>query len=139
MRTVFVDASYWIAAFNPNDNLHDVAKSARNSLIGAEFVTTHEVIGEFLTHFSRSHERVKRDCLQYTKRILNDPNITVVPQTAESFERGLRRYEEYLDSSCSLQDCISMVTMNSLNISEVLTYDKDFERMGFTALMRQWT
>ena len=36
----------------------------------------------------------------------------------------------------SLVDCISMVVMDELDITEVLTADRDFELEGYTRLMR---
>ena len=36
----------------------------------------------------------------------------------------------------SLGDCISMVVMDELDITEVLTADRDFELEGYARLMR---
>ncbi len=42
--------------------------------------------------------------------------------------------EVLLDKGYSLTDCISMQTMKSFSITEVLTHDKHFAQEGFTVL-----
>jgi predicted nucleic acid-binding protein len=60
---------------------------------------------------------------QAVRTILRDRRVTVHPQSRESFLAGLRLYEERKDKGYSLVDCISMATMRSQGISEVLTND----------------
>ena len=50
---VFVDAAYWIAAINPDDQWHEAAVQARERLPRNErLVTTQEVLTEFLANMS---------------------------------------------------------------------------------------
>ncbi len=44
-------------------------------------------------------------------------------------------YEKRLDKDYSLTDCISILTMKTLNIREILTHDNHFEQEGFTILL----
>lgn len=67
---------------------------------------------------------------------MSNPNITVVPQTRESFQKGLSLYESRQDKEYSLVDCISMETMQSRKLTECLTNDHHFEQEGFTILLR---
>ncbi|MFN0095717.1 MAG: hypothetical protein ACKVVT_13190 [Dehalococcoidia bacterium] len=47
---------------------------------------------------------------------------------------GLALYEARLDKGYSLVDCISMVTMRELGITDVLSGDRHFAREGFTLI-----
>jgi hypothetical protein len=60
----------------------------------------------------------------------------IVPQTAEQFDRALRRYEQSEDKSWSLTDCASFRTMEQEKIQAALTHDRHFAQAGFEALLR---
>jgi len=62
--------------------------------------------------------------------------VKIVPQTAVSFLAGFVLYSARLDKGYSLTDCISMHTMRSEGIADVLTNDVHFEQEGFRALFR---
>lgn len=71
------------------------------------------------------------------ERLINDPDIRVVPQSRSTFLAGLALYNARPDKEYSLTDCISMETMRGEGLTEVLTNDKHFEQEGFRALFRQ--
>ena len=52
MRRVFADTYYWIALLNDKDQGHAAAQAISQSLGQATIITTQEVLGEVLTHFS---------------------------------------------------------------------------------------
>jgi predicted nucleic acid-binding protein len=54
-----------------------------------------------------------------------------------SFLSGLQLYGTRLDKGYSLTDCISMQTLWSIGITDVLTNDVHFEQEGFRALFRE--
>ena len=62
--------------------------------------------------------------------------ITLVPPSSNLFERGLELYASRPDKRYSLTDCISMTVMRDLDITEILTHDRDFENEGFTRLIK---
>ncbi len=138
MRKVFVDTVYWIAIANPKDQWNDEAKNAREQLGDVRLVTTEEVLTEFLTALSRS-ARLRETAVKVVREILGNPNVKIIPQSRDSFQRGLRRYEERHDKEYSLQDCISMNAMDSESITEILTNDCHFEQDGYTVLMKRNT
>ena len=135
MNVVFVDAAYWIATANPNDQWHDVAERAREKLGDARLVTTDEVLAEFLTALSKFGPDLRTRAARTVGEIIANPNVEVIPQTRDSFLKGLELYKQRNDKSYSLQDCISMNVMASRSIVEVLTSDLNFEQEGFTILM----
>lgn len=137
MKTVFADAVYWIAIVKPRDPWREAAKSARDQLGSARLVTTDEVLTEFLAALSKGGPNLRRAAVKMVREILSNANIKVVPQSRDSFQKGLSRYEARSDKQYSLQDCISMNVMESESITEVLTSDRHFEQEGFTVLMKR--
>jgi predicted nucleic acid-binding protein len=136
MKRIFADTFYWIALANPKDEHHERARSLAIGLGTFETVTTDEVLSEFLNFF-RAALRV--EAAEMVRKICDDPNIRVLPQTRISFQNGLRKYRDRPDKTYSLIDCISMATMENEGISEVLTNDKHFEQEGMTPLFRNLT
>ncbi len=137
MKTVFADTVYWIAVANPKDSWGEVAKTAREQLGSTRLATTDEVLTEFLAALSKGGPKLRHAAVKMVREILSSANIKVVPQSRDSFQRGLSRYEKRNDKQYSLQDCISMNVMESESITEVLTNDHHFEQEGFTVLMKR--
>lgn len=137
MKAVFVDAVYWIAIARCQDQWSGAAKRAREQLGTVRLVTTDEVLTEFLAALSKGGPELRRRAVQTVRAILSNANIKVVPQSRDSFQKGLSRYEARSDKEYSLQDCISMTVMASESITEVLTNDGHFEQEGFAVLMKR--
>jgi uncharacterized protein len=135
MKTVYADTSYWVAIANPRDALHEVAKEAAKKLGPVRIITTDEVISEFLAFFSGMGQAARERAVLFSQKIMNHPNITVLPQTRESFRAGMQLYQKRLDKEYSLVDCTSMETMRQQGISEVLTSDHHFTQEGSVILM----
>jgi len=131
VNTVFADTFYWIAFTIPREAAYDQAQSITNTM-----VTTEEVLGEYLTFFSRAPEYLRRGAGMTVKTILNDAKVRVIPQSHESFMLGLNLYLARTDRGYSLTDCISMETMRREGLTDALTNDRHFEQEGFRALFR---
>src|SRR5690242_440851 len=136
MRTIFADTVYWIALANPRDEWHSAASHAGAMLGPCRLLTTDEVLVEFLTFFSKFGEEPRTTAVQLVHKIANSEQVTVLPQTRDSFLRGLRLYEQRPDKEYSLTDCISMETMREQNLHEVLTHDHHFAQEGFEILLK---
>jgi len=136
MKTVFADSHYWIAIVKPGDEWADAAKAARSSLGDVFIVTTDEVLTEFLAALSKG-EHMRKQAAVMVRVILENPNVMVVPQTRDSFLKGLTLYENRSDKEYSLIDCISMNVMRAESLVEVLTHDHHFEQEGFTVLAKK--
>lgn len=135
MKSVFADSHYWIAMVNPNDSWAKIAKAARASLGEVFIVTTDEVLTEFLAALSRG-EHMRKQAAKMVRAILENLNVKVIPQTRESFLKGLAFYENRSDKEYSMTDCISMNVMKAESLAEVLTNDRHFEQEGFTVLIK---
>ena len=135
MSRVFADTYYWIALLNDRDQGHAAAKAISQTLGQATIVTTQEVLSEVLTYFCEHGRHVRQTVTAFVRNILNDPAITVHPQSAQSFLDGLALYEARPDKEYSHADCISMLAMRHDAITDVLTDDDHFSQEGFTTLL----
>lgn len=61
--------------------------------------------------------------------------MTIVPFSAELFDRGIAPYSERRDKDWSLTDCISFVVMQEHGLTDALTSDRHFEQAGFRRLL----
>jgi predicted nucleic acid-binding protein len=118
---------------DPRDQWHTVATQYDASLEDVLLVTTDEVLVEFATQLGVRDRRLREIAGQWVRAILRDPAIEVIAQSRASFLDGLALYESRPDKLYSLTNCISMATMRSRAISEVLTFDRHFAQEGFRA------
>lgn len=109
---------------------------ARDGLGSVRLVTTDEVLTELLAALSAGGEHIRRQAVRMVKAILDNPNVKVVPQSRDSFLKGLQLYEQRPDKGYSLTDCISMTIMKTEGLAEVLTNDHHFAQEGFTVLIQ---
>jgi predicted nucleic acid-binding protein len=138
VKVVFADTFYWIAIADPQDSWHTIANKVSESLGKVILLTTDEVLIEFLTAL-RKEKFLREVAVKMVKQILAHPNIRVIPQSRDSFYKGLKFYAKRLDKTYSMVDCISMKTMQEKSISEILTNDNHFEQAGFQVLIKQRT
>ena len=135
MTVVFVDTHYWVASINPLDQWHEKALEIEKQLIGVNLITTEEVLVETLNYFSSFGPRARLKIAQIVRRLFERTDVEVIPQTEESFLLGVALYEERLDKSYSLTDCISMNVMRERGITNALTSDHHFSQEGFHILL----
>lgn len=137
MKTLFADSVYWIAVVKPKDPWGEAAQAVRSSLGEIQILTTDEVLTEFLAALSRSGHLLRRQAAKMVRAILSNSRVTVIPQSHDSFLRGLGLYEQRGDKEYSLIDCISMEAMKSRHINDVLTNDHHFQQEGFNVLLKK--
>ncbi len=133
MQFAFADACYFIALINPRDQLHKKAVAA--SKTRRRLLITEEVLTEILNFYCKHGAHFREKATKVVESIIGDPNITVVPQTRESFKRGLRFYGMRTDKDYSLVDCISMETMKDRDIVDILSNDNHFTQEKFNILL----
>ncbi len=137
MKKVFVDTLYWLAIVRPRDSWQISAKKAKASIGNVFMVSTDEVLTEFLNALSSGGDHIRKTAVKMVKKILDNPNIRVIPQSRNSFLKGLELYEQRADKGYSFTDCISMNVMANESITEVLTNDKHFEQEGYVVLIKR--
>ena len=139
MKTVFADTVFWFAYINPRDQRHQSAKNAYQRLGVVQLVTTDEILTELLTLLSGRGPHMRQVAVETVQKLLNatldDFNVKVLPQSRDSFQRGLTLYQKRRDKQYSLPDCIAMNAMNDNGIREILTSDHHFAQEKYTILM----
>lgn len=130
----FADTFYWIALTDPRDAAHARVATWLQHHRTARFITTEEVLSEYLTWWSATGIAGRRSAAASVDDILRDTTVQVLAQTRAGFRDALALYQSRLDKEYSLTDCRSMVAMKSLGLSDVLTNDHHFSQEGFTVV-----
>ena len=133
MPSVFADTFFWVALSNSRDDSHERAKVFIRST-SPQIVTTEEVLTEYLNYFSERGPTLRSRVAANVERMLTGVSVDVIPQSDQSFRAGLRLFSARTDKGYSLTDCISMQTMRSLGLTDVLTNDHHFEQESFRIL-----
>jgi uncharacterized protein len=131
MSTVFVDAYFYAALLDRNDQHHErVVKYLRER---TDFmVTTHWVIAEVANALADVPFRVT--VARFLEKLETDPHVKIVPSSDDLYLRGLTHYASRPDKTWSLTDCISIVVMADEDLREALTGDRHFAQAGFIPL-----
>ena len=126
----FVDTSFWIALRNQRDHNHARAAGLLRAHADTPLMTTNHVRGETWTYLRRRAGH--RSAVDFLEVVERSPRIRIM-QVGEELEsealRWLRRHDE---RQYSFVDATSFMTMKSLRITDVLTFDDDFTAAGFT-------
>jgi predicted nucleic acid-binding protein len=136
MNAVFADAGYWIALFNPRDQLHTKAITVSNTLHGRLIVTSQMVLTEFLNHFAALSQPFRQRAVQVVRSLQDDSDVDIVPQTEAQFTAALTLYAQRPDKEWGLTDCVSFLIMQERGITEALAHDDHFSQAGFMPLLR---
>jgi len=131
MRRFCVDAFYWIALLNPRDQWHARVLAFAATLDAYHFYTTDEMLTEFLPFYSTANPTGCTRAVSFVRAILDDEDITVIPQTRAGFRHALDLYAARPDKQYSLTDCHSMQVMRREGLNDVLTNDHHFIQEGF--------
>jgi uncharacterized protein len=68
------------------------------------------------------------------KDLRKDPDVNILPPTAELFEEGIALYISRPDKQWSLTDSISFRAMKHERITDAVTADRDFKQPRFRTL-----
>ena len=133
MSLPFADTCFWIALMNPQDDLHQQARSLTQRY--KKIITSQEVLSEFMNFFCGRGNQLRQAAVKLANKIQNHKNTTVIEQTSKSFNQGMDLYSNRADKEYSFIDCISMAIMRERGISLALTNDHHFSQEGFEVLM----
>jgi uncharacterized protein len=131
MNAAFADTYYYLALLSESDAAHESALRLSRTM-PRRTVTTAWVLAEVADALAAPELRSLFPSLY--DRLHNNPNVKIIPPTAELFERGIELYARRPDKAWSLTDCISFVVMENYKITEALTGDHHFEQAGFRAI-----
>ena len=135
MTELFADTFYWLAVSSPTDQWNAVVRKVVEPLPNLSIVTTDDILSEFLAGIAGRGTYQRGLAVRMVRSILADDDVTVLPQTHQTFLDGLGLYERRADKGYSLTDCISMNACRQEGITEVLTNDHHFTQEGFEILI----
>lgn len=133
MTPYFADSFYYLALLNPRDEAHQRAAEFTRE-IERPVVTTAWILTEVGDALAAPQQRPAFVDLVDDLRV--DPDIEIVPPTADLFHRGYVLFRDRPDKHWSLTDCISFVVMRERGLADALTADHHFEQGGFRALLK---
>jgi predicted nucleic acid-binding protein len=136
MNAVFADAGYWIALFNPRDQLHTQALTISNALQGRTIITSQMVLTEFLNHDAALGQPFRQRAVQVVRSLHDDPDVEIVPQTEAQFTAALTRYAQRPDKAWGRTACASFLIMHEQGMTEALAHDDHCAQAGFIPLLR---
>ena len=132
MREYFADAWYFIALADRFDGHHSAARRLQSVMSESGIVTHDGVLSEVLAYFSGGGPVSRQRAVGTARDALRD--FRVLPADRALFLAGLDRYGARADKQYSLVDCMSMVLMDELRITHVLTNDHHFSQAGFVVV-----
>jgi len=134
MRIVFADTFYWIALLNTNGQDHKQVIQFGKTNTNINLVTTEPVVDELLNFFGSKGAFLRGRAFSLSERIAIDRTIQLIAHDSYIRKTALILYHDRLDKGYSFTDCYSMIVMQRMEISEVLTHDKHFTQEGFNIL-----
>ena len=135
MNAIFADTGYWIALFNPRDDLHAKALTVARVTQGRPIVTSQMVLTEFLNYYASLGQPFRQQAVQVVRSLQQAGEVEIIPQTDEQFQAALTFYSQRSDKEWSLVDCASFLIMQERNLTEALAHDEHFQQAGFVPLL----
>ena len=89
-------------SFPSRDELHERAKQVSITISPARIITTDMVLTEVLNFFAARGDTIRAKAAEAIRRLRENPNVTVIPQTSAQFSDALADYERYRDKEWSL-------------------------------------
>ncbi len=129
-RTVFIDASGWIAIVNKKDHYHLTAVRLYKQLLqnGVHLITTTWTAYEAL---SLIKSRFGLDVALKLWEILNNRKIVSLIRISTKIEAdALKMFFGYKDKTWGIIDCTSIALMSLLGCRHALAFDEHFVEAG---------
>ena len=140
MASYFADTSFWIALSSKRDQYRSQAIAWHEVVIRSHLriVTTEAVLWEWLNALASSTTRAT--AAEGYRRAHADKLVEVVPFDPELSAAAVELYRSRGDKNWSLTDCLStdclsVVVMERVGLTEALTTDHHFGQAGRKALM----
>jgi len=129
---IFIDTSAFIALTFPSDSFHKKANAWWKKNEKESFVTSDLVVIETLGWIR--YKGGKKIAVEAGERFYSGRGLSIVKVSPEDEENAWENFKKLDGKSVSMVDSTSFVVMERLKIKKVFTFDKDFEKAGFTLL-----
>ncbi len=125
MPVIFADTSFIVALLRINDEIHARALELLPKIRERVVISDH-VLAELVTFLAyRDGNAVAYSC---AKKLL-ESEILIVQVVNEDILPALKLVRKY--GKLSMCDALSAVVMKNLGIGKALSFDSDFDRLGF--------
>ncbi len=134
-RSLFIDASGWIAINDPRDGLHAAAVTFYRDDALTKYknlVTTNLVVAE--THALLLKLGGRNVALKFLARLDLSTRVEVVFSNPDLGKEAYRILLKYQDQRFSYCDAVSFAVMKELDIKDAFAFDRHFETAGFRHL-----
>ncbi len=128
---VFVDTSFVLALLNERDQYHQQAEALSHKFEESFLITTVAVLLEIGNALAKDF---RKEANAVIRLLRNSDRVEVVQIDERLLEKALDIYEKYDDKTWGLVDCVSFIVMGERGLTEVLTFDGDFTKAGFTVV-----
>ena len=127
-RTIFIDASFWIAYRDSRDQMNARAASLLHQMFRDRslFLTTLPVFCEIHARFSRLPRHRQAVIADFWK----NPAARVELPTHEDTRTVTELLDQHSDKSFSYCDALSFVIMRRLNLRQAASFDIHFRQFG---------
>ncbi len=122
---LLADTSYLVALFVANDERHARAVEINNGIRDRVFITD-QVFSEFITIASK--KTGNKNAYVFGKKLLASEMVLIIPQM-EDISAALEFVRKYPE--VSFCDAVSAAVMQQMGVQKVLSFDSDFDRLGF--------
>ena len=133
---VFIDTSALVAWASDRDEHHAAAQVEFDRFLDEQrrFVMTTDVFDETVTMLlgRRGH----RAAVALGERIRRGEPFRVTDVDAGLRDEAWALFRRYADNPISHTDCTSVIAMRRIGITEVFSFDSDFDRAGVIRLPR---
>ncbi len=133
---VFVDTAGWGYYLHSHDLLHAQTVNVMQGAVrqGRRLITTNYILAELVTILDR-YRMSRQLILAAINALKADPHVEIVHIDIATDTEAWALLGARLDKEWSLVDASSMVIMQRVGMSEVVTTDHHFSQAGFVRLI----
>jgi len=134
MTTFFLDTSYVLALELSNEQQHRIVLNHWRSFTKDSFklITTSYIFDEIVTFLNSRGLHSK--AVEVGNRLLVSVQLELIQVDEALFLDSWQFFQQHVDKSYSLTDCISFRVMAMRGVNAALTLDKHFTQAGFQKL-----
>jgi predicted nucleic acid-binding protein len=121
---IFLDSSFLIAYFNQSDLYHEKSLNVASKIKFREKVISNLIIFETVTNIGKLLGG-KASSIAYN-HLINNYNVSY--DNKNRLNNSMKIYLKY-DGNLSLADALSVQLMNEKNITEIASFDSDFDKV----------
>ncbi|WP_298501421.1 type II toxin-antitoxin system VapC family toxin [uncultured Methanobrevibacter sp.] len=121
---IFLDSTYLIGLMIDNDDYHEQAHQLRPIIDKERKLINNTVLVEVLNSLKKNNHKIGLD--EIVDTLLNLDKVVFL--TSEDYNESLKLFK-YYNLSVNYSDCTIVKTMMDNNVSVVVSFDSDFDKI----------